>query len=331
MIELLVDQVDSDRLFRRWADAMIDGSTAFDTGWVIEGTGVAFGNYGHGQPGVIEDQVMLGVDASLASGVVKIVRPDVQRQDKGKLTAIGVDENGCPLLLRQGWLKKNRISDEVRTDFARLTDLPPVAVMASGQRSERDWYVVANLSATNEAILNATASFANACARGRFMTGGGMSNSPDSDHFTLGLDEKGHVRKVKVAAGTKEVLALQGYVWEELNRLTGGLLTKPSKYGYAVDAVIDGAKFLIEIKTGVSADDIYTAVGQPTLYRSLIGLPDDLRSILLIPSTPQLRPQMAAALDSAGIEVHLFSVGKEGAKPEVAFAPKFIERCKRSA
>ncbi|ESY01375.1 hypothetical protein [Mesorhizobium sp. LNJC405B00] len=328
MIELLTDQAETDRLFRDWADALIKGSAEHDKGWVIEGTGVVFANNRHGRPGAIENQVVLGIDSSLGTWVVKIVQPDVAQQDKGKLTAIGRNEQGRPFLLRQGWLKKNPISREVRGDFAELSGLEAVPVRARGQLSSREWYVVADISSKGT-IPEKTAAFTNACSRARSKAGGGTSKSAEPETYRYGLDEQGRTKEVTITGGTKEVEDMQGYVWAELKRLIGKPLTKPTKHGYAVDAMIERAKALIEIKTGVSAHDIYEAVGQLTLYPSLIKLPDDLEPVLLVPDRPSLRPQIAAALEAQGIEVHLYSIGSVGRTPTITFSPKFLRRCRR--
>ena len=52
---------------------MIANSTQTNYGWIVEGKGVVFSNYGHADPGEIGDQVMLGADPEFGSGTVKIV------------------------------------------------------------------------------------------------------------------------------------------------------------------------------------------------------------------------------------------------------------------
>lgn len=162
MSEILTDQSETDQAFQRWVDAMTAGSTPNDRGWIIDGTGVIFSNYGHGEPGTIEDQVMMGVDTSSSSGIVKIIRPITAEQDKHKLTIAGWDERGHIVLLREGWLKKNRISAAIRENFAELSGLSPVSVSVDGQRSIRNWYVVADLEYTPDKIVAQTVGFTNA-------------------------------------------------------------------------------------------------------------------------------------------------------------------------
>ncbi|TIP06455.1 MAG: hypothetical protein E5X72_01690 [Mesorhizobium sp.] len=325
MIELLTDQEESDRLYRDWANAMVAGGAEKHKGWVIDGTGVVFATNRQGQRGPIENQLVLGLDPNLKTWVVKIVRPNVAQQDRGKLTAIGLNEHGQPLLLRQGWLQENPISRTVREDFEDLSGLAPVAVMAGGKISTREWYVVADISDPNS-IPDATAAFVNACSMARSMAGGGTPAVAEPEAYRFGLDEKGRTKKVTITGGTKEVEDLQGYVWGRLKQLVGKSMTKPTNSGYTVDAMFAAAKALIEIKTGVSAHDIYEAVGQLVLYPSLIKLPDDLEPILLIPDRPALRPQMAAALNARKIKVYFYSIGRVGEKPSVTFPEKFIKR-----
>lgn len=252
LIVLLDDQAHSDSLFHRWIDALVDHGEATDAGWRLEGLGVAFTNYGHGDPGEITTQVMLGIAQDVRNGIVKIVQPETAKQDKGKLTAIGRSEDGGLFLLRQGWLKRNAILDEVRQRFSEFSGLAAVPVTAGGVLSKRNWYVVADLEDRPVKIVEATAAFARACALARSKTGRtGMPNEVEKPEYRYGLDEKGRISMVETKATCKEVEALHGYVWEALQREMGAELTKPTKGGYEVDGLIEGSKLLIEIKTGV--------------------------------------------------------------------------------
>src|ERR1043165_5776930 len=89
VITLLTNQTEATRGYRHWVDAMIAGSTQTGYGWVVGGSGVVFSNYGHGEPGEVTNQVMLGVDREFGNGIVKIVRPATSQAAKGKLTLIG--------------------------------------------------------------------------------------------------------------------------------------------------------------------------------------------------------------------------------------------------
>lgn len=329
MVELLTDQDQADRSFRRWVDALINRSTEDDGGWIIDGTGVIFGNYGHGIPGTIEDQVMLGVDASAESGIVKIVRPSVAGQDKKKLTVVGRDERGHVVLLREGWLKKNRISNAVREHFSEFSGLQPVQVTVAGRPSKREWHLVADVDGSADEIVASTVAFCHACALARWKAEGGQDDyTGETEQYHFGVDEKGRIKKVRIEGATKEVEELQGYVSEALKAILGPTMTKPRRNRYEVDAMIESARLLVEIKTGTSAHDIYEAVGQLTLYPSLVSLPVGLNPIVLLPDTPVLRPYLAAALAKASIEVHFYSVGRVGKSPKISFTPAFLKRCR---
>lgn len=327
ILELLTDQAEADAAFRTWVDAMIDGSVFNGLGWIIADSGLAFSNYGHGEPGTVTNEIMLGADANFRNGVVKIVRPKTSQRDKGKLTAIGRADDGRLFILRQGWMKKNALSREVRVNFARLTRLTPVPVTVSGTPSTKDWYVVAELGAAPSAIVESTTRFALACVAARSKAGGGVELEEEDTGHGYGVDENGRVTVVEFPARTAQVVQLQGYVWAALKKHVGAKLRKPTRNGYVVDAVINSENLLIEIKTGVAACDIYEAVGQLSLYPSLIGLKPKLQGVLLIPDNPVLPQTLAAALNAAAIPVYTYTVGGVGKKPKITFAPNFLERC----
>ena len=332
MIKLLTDQAEATRGFRRWVDAMVGASTATDYGWVVQGSGVVFSNYGHGAPGEIADQVMLGVDPEFGSGIVKIVRPATAQRAKGKLTLIGRDGASRLKLLREGRLHKNAISKLVRDDFARLSGLAEVPVSAGGELSERHWYVVADLDAPRTEIVAQTVRFANACTRARSRAGGGAApKAAAAPGHGYGMDERGGITTVTREGGTAEVVRLQGFVFEALKKAVGPILRKPSRDRFCVDGMIAPADLLIEIKTGVSPHTMYEAVGQLQLYPSLIGLPDGLERALLVPDDPAIKPAMGAALERAGVVVYTYSLSPGRRRPKVTFPEAFLSRCRRRA
>jgi hypothetical protein len=327
MITLLTNQQEATRAFRLWADAMLSASTLKDYGWVVEGKGLVFSNYGHGSYGEITDQVMLGVDPQFRTGIVKIVRPGTSRGAKGKLTLVGRDDGGRLLMLREGRLHGNPISRLVEKDFAKLSGLSAEPVSASGVVSDRHWYVVADLDAPFDNIVSQTAAFANACTRARLRAGGGRTRPADTS-YGYGMDERGGVSTVKHAGGTSDVVRLQGYVHEQLKKAIGPSLVKPKKDGFCVDGMIGPANLLIEIKTGTSPRNMYEAVGQLDLYPTLIGLPDGLIRMLIVPDDPVIKPSMTAALERADVEVYTYTITAGRAKPKITFPVELIARCK---
>lgn len=327
MVELVTTASVTDRAFRLWADAIVSQSEFDGRHWRMPGTGLVFSNYGHGGRGVIGDQVMLGVDPERGTGIVKVVRPDPTALDKGRLTVIARDAAGQLLILREGWLKPNRLSGEVRAKFTAFSRISPVTVNVDGNLSDRHWYLVANLSEKPSLILKRTGEFVAACARARGRAGGGKSVATKGAGRSFGL-EKGKIVKVIRHGGEAEVVALQGFVWEALAKELGAALTKPGRGGYEVDGLLDQMGILIEIKTGVSPSDLYEAVGQLRLYPSIVGLKSDLARICLIPAEPVISPVLAAAVVEDGAEIHTYTVGGVGQRPKIAFSLDFLKRCR---
>ena len=204
----------------------------------------------------------------------------------------------------------------------------PVSV--AGERSDRHWYVVADLDAGPTEIVSDTVRFANACAIARARAGGGAVPKLIPT-YGYGMDEKGGIMTVTRAGGTAEVVRLHGFISEQLRRKVGPTFKKPTRDLLCVDGMIAPANLLIEIKTGVSPDDIYEAVGQLHLYPTLIGLPDGLDRVLLIPEDPPIKPSMGAALEKAGVEVFTYSIREGATALKITFAEKFLARCRRSA
>lgn len=327
-LDILTSQPDCTAAFRYWADAMISCSKPRTYGWVIEGKGLAFSNYTHGAPGTITTEVMLGADQEFKIGVVKIVQPDATQGDRGKLTVAARDKHGRLFLLREGRLQPNRLSRGIIADFTALSGLKPVQLLVSGSASQREWFVVADLSASLEQIVAQTAAFTLACAQARARAGGGDTLVDEQEaSYTLGWDEKGHSFTVVRQGGEKEVTALHGYVWRALAAALGKNVDKPRGNGFSADAITTLTKLLIEIKTGTSPRDVYEAVGQLTLYPSLIGLGTDYTPVILVPDTPPLKPLLASALHGAHVEVFSYAVSDGGDEPSITFSDEFLSRC----
>lgn len=325
-VTIVTSQDVANDAWRTWINALVGHSRLSPSGWTMEGSGVGFNNYGYGEYGEFEDQVMLGADVLADTGTVKIVRPIVAEADKKKLTVLARASDDRLLLLREGWLKPNKLSGDIRSNFAGLSGLDAVPLLVAGTASARNWYLIADLSLAPVEIVRMTARFASACARARSRAGGGKADAEKGRR--LGRDEKGRLVEVKTRGGTKLVRALQGYVWEELRAQLGDELIKPGRAGYEVDGLLEGAGVLIEIKTGTGAADIHTAVGQLTLYPPLIGIDPAVSKALLVPDDPPLRPMMAAALEVIGMEVFTYSLSEHAGSIEVTFSKPFLRRCR---
>lgn len=335
MLDIVTSQPACDAAFRKWADIMTSHSRLVEGGWIIEGKGVFFTNYGHGGASTVENQIMLGVDPDSGNSTVKIVRPKANRKDKGPDTVLATDDTGRQFLLRSGRLKKNRVSGFIKDDFAKLTGLTHVPLMVDGMQASDYWYVVADLGAAPTKIVRQAADFSNACSRARTSAGGGlpMDDQLDANTFrpTFGMDEKGRITKRKKSGGTTEILELQGFVYQALKKIVGEVLRKPKGNGYCVDGMIEPANLLLEIKTGTSAHCIYEAVGQLLLYPGLIGIEGQPERAILVPDQRPLKPVMTAALDAAGISVFTYNIDDSRRKPRISFPEDLIERCKRTS
>lgn len=335
VVEIVRVQRECDAAFRNWADTLIANARFTGDNWIIEGKGVVFTNYGHGKPGEITREVMLGFDPDTGNSTVKIVRPNAAKLDKGPVTVLAKDENGRRYLLREGRLQKNNVSDRIKTEFSELSGLKEVPLTILGRKSERRWYIVANLADPPAEIVAQTAAFSIACARARALAGGGPSSENseqyDASRPTYGMDEKGRITKRNRPGGDIEVRELQGYVYAALKKIVGKELRKPKRSGYCVDGFIKPANLLLEIKTGTSAHCIYEGVGQLRLYPSLIGIPGNPEPALVIPDNRPLRPTMVAALDAVNITVFTYKISDNGKKPRVTFSKALIERCRKLA
>lgn len=279
-----------------------------------------------------DDKVLFGDDPTFHGFVVTIVRPDVQRKDRAKLTMLAENETGNRFLLREGWLKANSISRAVRADFSKYSGLEPVAVtLKDGSVSRRDWYLVAALGKEQAPIRDQTVDFILACAQARIIAGraGADDNGMNAPRF--GKDERGRIYRTTAYSGERDVIALQGYVWEALKKILGKRLTKNTKTGYCADGVIGDISVLLEIKTGTSARDVYEGAGQLILYPSVLDLPHCTKPILLTPDLPIISAALRSALQSRNIEHFTYSLGVLGREPVVKFSEAFLERCQPSA
>ena len=332
-MQIVSDQSECDDAFRLWADTLIKNTQYTKGVWIIEGKGVLFTNYGHGAPGEITREVMLGFDPDTGSSTVKIVLPNASKRDKGPATVLAVDDVGREYLLREGRLVANNVSKFIRDDFAELSGLTEVDLMVAGQRSTGHWYVVAELSAKPDEIVAQAANFSNACARARTLASGGKpgadAEKEDERRPSYGMDEKGRITTRTRPGGSVEVRELQGYVYQALKKIVGADLRKPERNGYCVDGLIEPANLLIEIKTGTSPHCIYEAVGQLQLYPRLIGIRDEPEPALLIPDQQPLKPAMVAALAAAKISIFTYGIDVSGKKLHITFPDALIERCRR--
>jgi len=328
MIEILSDQTEANEAYFAWVNALQECSTRIKRSWWIENTAITFHNHGHGENGEITDQVMFALRSDTANNIVKISLPKTAQADNGPHTILGRDRDGSLFLLRDGRLNSNNVSAAIIDNFEQLTKLSPVEVKVDGQRSLwRKWFKVADLSLTPDEIASQTVEFVTACAIARY-SNVALAENKLAGSFSLGLGEKGKTYTANYVVGSREVLALHGFVWEALKKKLGKRLEKMGLNGFEVDGLIQDANLLIEIKTGITPYDLYTAVGQLALYPHLIGLPSDMMPILLVPDLAEVSEPMKQALQQHGVELFTYSVDFKGAKPKVTFSTGFLQRCR---
>lgn len=173
--------------------------------------------------------------------------------------------DGSYVLVRQGWLHKNYISDPIKDglenktsqDFRDATGLFPVdfevetlrpifenILIAQGKTgdiiertvrerlklaSRRRWYAVANLSAPEDEILRQTADFAHACAQGRarFASAGiAQTLPPESERSE---NAQPFERGATAAKDSRIIDPIHAKIWCDLKKLIENLGGKTSK------------------------------------------------------------------------------------------------------
>jgi len=100
------------------------------------------------------------------------------------------------------------------------------------------------------------------------------------------------------------------------------------KSGHAVDMEIegvDGVPILLEIKSGASASDVHTGIGQLHLYRQLFTRMHQHRPVLLL-GGPVPAP-VAAAVERLGIALHHYIREEDGQTNRIRFSSSFLALC----
>jgi len=247
-------------------------------------------------------------------------------------TTLAVDAKKRRYIVRQGMLTGNPPSDRIdEAEFRRRTGLAPATVTVGGKPAKKEWHVVACLDgATNAAVRESTAEFVRQCWNARTF---GMQAADDQTRLTalFGKSERGGWYDVDPALTPTRVLRVQGYVYECLEKVlkaSGIAIEKPRHAAnYEVDATIDApaGRILVEIKTGVSAADVYCGVGQLNLYP--VVLPDlaSHARILLLPGKPT--KHLADALEICGIELHHYELKRGRRRATAIFTTEFLKRC----
>lgn len=327
MIEIVTNQLEIDSAYFYWVKQLVEASSIRGRFWWINNTSISFNNYGHGEVGQIRNQVVFGLRSDPSNNIVKISLPNGSRGEDGPHTIVGRDAKGSLVILRAGRLNSNNISDAIADDFEKRTNLIPVELTLNGRHSKKKWFKVADLSGTADEIIVQTVAFVTSCATARYNNPGTVE-SRLAETFSLGFGEKGKTYIANYLVGSREVLALHGFVWEALKKNLGDRLEKIGANGFELDGIVRNANLLIEIKTGITPYDLYTAVGQLALYPHLIGLPSDMTPILLVPDLVDVSSHMKRALRQHGVELFTYSVDFTTEKPNVTFSTRFLSRCR---
>ena len=267
----------------------------------------------------------------------------VQLNEPGKAgsanpgTSIAIDASGRRNVVRQGDLHGNPPSSRVKgPDFMLRTGLQPVDMAppagSTGRvRKPKQWFVVTRLDGrSGVAIRNDTAEFVRRCWNARTF---GTKAAEDQQrlHTLFGNAERGSWYNVDPALLPRRVLRVQGYVSESLEEIlaaSGIALRKPRHAAnYEVDGTIDTSKgpILIEIKTGVSAADVYCGVGQLTVYPLVLADLAAHSKILLLPGIPG--PALVSALEGCGVELHSYELKRGRRRATALFTAAFLHRC----
>jgi hypothetical protein len=247
-------------------------------------------------------------------------------------STIAVDKKGRRYLVRQGDLHGNPPSARIRGDeFAHRTGLVPVDMEVGQTKARKSWYVVARLDDRSaRTIRRDTVDFVRRCWNARTY---GKTAGEDQDRLDVlfGKAERGGWFDVDQTQTSKRVVRVQGYVSEYLMQIlreSDITLRKPRHAAnYEVDGTIEAATgaILLEIKTGISAADVYCGVGQLTVYP--IILPDlaGYAKILLLPGTPQA--PLVDALKGSGVELHSYALKRGRKRADAVFSAAFLRRC----
>jgi len=313
--------------FNEWHDVIRRGADVIGSAAQIAGTQVRFRRIErHKKKRHLDFWI-----GSATEAAVQLNQPGtVGSENPG--TTLAIDVRKRRYIIRQGMLTGNPPSNRIdESEFKRRTGLTPTAVTVGGKPAKKEWHIVACLDGGSDAaIRKSTAEFVRQCWNARTF---GRQAADDQARLTnlFGRSERGGWYDIDPALTPTRVLRVQGYVYECLEKVlkaSGITIDKPRHAAnYEVDGTIDApaGPILVEIKTGVSAADVYCGVGQLNLYP--VVLPDlaSHARILLLPGRPT--KYLADALESCGIELHHYELKRCKRRATAVFAAEFLQRC----
>lgn len=333
-LAIVTSQMAVQSAFKRWHKALLK-TAEFEgsVGW-LPSEGIAFSAYNNAPDGKLREKVALSTDPDGANWVLQINKPKSPSTENG-LSAIGEDPQGNLFLLRQGVLQANNLSVRIQADeFEELSSTPAVAVTLNGEIAKRRWFIVTAVSDDDAQMRQSTARFVELCARIRdpdLIEAKLAKADADELEDRFGMDEMGGSSTFWSRGGTRVMRRRHGEVWQALKAKLaegGKSLNKPSHArGYETDGEVTGAEYdlLLEIKTGCSAADVYTGVGQLQVYPKLLQRLANHRKVLLLPDNPS--DELVAALADLDIELHVYEICDIENWTSAVFPRKFLESC----
>lgn len=313
--------------FDEWHDVIRRGADEIGSAAQIAGTQVRFKRISrHKKKRHLDFWI-----GSATEAAVQLNQPGtVKSENPG--TTLAFDVRKRRYIIRQGILTGNPPSNRIdEAEFRRRTGLTPSIVTVGGNPATKEWHIVACLDGDSEAaIREATAEFVRRCWNARTF---GRQAADDQIRLTnlFGPAERGGWHDVEPALTPTRVLRVQGYVYECLEKILKAsdiAIEKPRHAAnYEVDGTIDApaGPILVEIKTGVSAADVYCGVGQLNLYPVILPDLATHARILLLPGKPT--KLLADALETCGIELHYYALKRGRRSVTATFTAEFLKRC----
>lgn len=334
-LRLVTAADESRRGYQTWLQVLTAGALPVGVHrWWIASEDLVFEVVGDpGRPA----KVRLGRDLSGESWIVEI-NPAASPGDANRLSAVARDTQGRPWLVRQGRLHPN---GDTRSQISGLafragTALQPVPVAVATGPVDREWFAVCRLDASAEEIVAATGNFVARCDLARQQQGPSPLPADELEvlqELLAGPETMGFLnRKARPAAAERRIWKEHAAVWTALHKALaqqGLKLEKPRHArGYEVDGFIslEPRPLLIEIKTDATANAIYTAVGQLTLYRQLLPSQRGCRPVLLLPANPPA--PLARALAALEMDVGTYRrTSDDPEDPQFVFSEDFKTLC----
>lgn len=323
----LLTGTDSDQIREAlsvWRNAMEQHGRKIDSLWWLPEGKVYFRVEG--------TDFKFGLDPTGKNWTVELNEPS-QDGKENRLSGVARDQAGRRYLLRQGRLHANAQSNDIdEFQFVRRTGLKPDDVTIDGKPAKRRWFIVTALDISATDICQNTAAFVDRCSLARDPDAAEAAKRDDERLTKLFAEpEQGGQISGQPTINLNQRHRIQGEVWQALHALLvadGRCLKKPKHTrGYAVDGEIEtqAGKLLLEIKSGTTAADAYTGVGQLILYPKLLPQLSDHRRILLLPGSPPAA--LVAAIGECGVELHRYDLQEDGVEVHVTFSLEFLHLC----